>query len=238
MTVRAWMNGSAAILAAAWLASACSGKTESETWSSFGYDDYVGVVAARACEHGHRCCGDDTPCDAYRAAVEAAFEALAVDAKFDAAKASACAKALNSLEPCVGVPPSECIQVFTGTLGLGSTCSDVWQCAPGENGSRVACVGHRSEVPTGEPVIGTCRVVTAATLGEACVATCEHADFCSDVPSAEDGPAVCMRSEGAYCGANGRCAALRQLGAQCSGSDECRSGLVCVNGTCSLSSGC
>jgi hypothetical protein len=102
--------------------------------------------------------------------------------------------------------PAPCNQVFVGEVAAGAACYDENECDAGY------CTVQDSNACPG--------VCTAyAAVGASC--------------GGDGGPECSANSTCAYDGGSGSCVALPGAGADCSGTDRCQTGLVCVGGaTC------
>jgi hypothetical protein len=170
--------------------------------------------------------------EAYCSTVQAEVDARRV--VYDAGRGGSCARALASFPPCAllvssGQPyPEECLGVLTGTVTLGSACSESMDCASGYCNAPLACGGPA--------VSGQC--VAFLTQGQpcsggACAAGLE-CNFTVATPicvalSAEGGACPCQA--GLYCDTSGGvpiCKARKTSGS-CSApfAPECAPGNEC-----------
>jgi hypothetical protein len=180
------------------------------------------AVVAQASSEGEAYCGT----------VQAEVDAGRV--VYDAAKGGSCARTLASLAPCAFSVssgqqfPGDCLDALTGTVALGSQCSESMDCAGGYCNAPLVCGGP--------DVSGQC--VAFATEGQQCsgglCADGLGCTFTAVTPvcvalSGEGGACPCQA--GLYCDTSGArpiCKALRTSGS-CSTpfALECAAGYVC-----------
>jgi len=177
-------------------------------------------------------------CDAVESAVRQDLASYFTNSSviYDPAAAGECfARVGADVAACMAPTRPSCPDVFTGTLGLGERCDSGVECARAD-GADTACDDSGD---TGQSIC-VVDVGLPASLGEACVGSCEHHDeggvtcsFVAPFDASSEVPRHCLRGQGARCdGVALICVPLKVTGEQCLSERECTVGLRCEGRTC------
>jgi hypothetical protein len=223
-------------------------KSEKEPQQLADMAAFAAAAAQLTCQSLGACCDregvafDATQCrERIVAELPGSLEAESPGGTYDPKLAAACLAEAKPRTTCGEIDDSggtleACEHVLHGTLAPGARCETSSECEVGP-GQSVSCTSDGGD-DDGDAV---CVVFTHGTaqrgkLGDDCRRTCDGDCFLSSSPNParftlHGGNVGCYRDDGLRCVGEGRCAALADLGEECTLDDECVEGAFCGGGS-------